>query len=740
MVTHCNRAFENLTGISFNEIVGTNRHWLAFYSAKRPVLADLIVDRATQEEIVKFYGSTCRKSQVVEGAYEAEAFFSDPWDEGKWLFFTAAPLKDERDRIMGAVETLQDITEHKRTEEALRKSEHRYRDLLDLLPSPVALITAQGHVSYLNSAFSQTFGWTLEELKGKKIPFIPPDIDDALFEDGKRSRQKTSSIQRESKRLTKDGKILDVSISSTVFSETGDGPAAELVILRDITQEKRIARQNEAVLQISRALPEYPDYEELLEFVRGEVKRLLASQKAIVILRDEDNKELFLPGTTCDYSNSPATAESLPFPMNQLAVGKVIRTADAVIVNDSLEGPGLSLGPGERPGHRIKNQLLVPLRSFDRIIGVLCAADKKHGNFDESDRDLLNMIAGTVALSIENARFSEEIKRAYREVTDLNRAKDRVINHLSHELKTPTSILYTNLKILKRKLCQLKDLTWQPAMDRSERNLDRILEIQYKVHDIMRDKHYQIHGMLSLLLDRCADILETLVAEQVGEGPVIARIRNRIDELFGTQEALPGEIHASEFIKRRLERLKQQFSHRQVDIFAHLDSLPLLYLPADVLEKIIDALVKNAVENTPDEGKIEIQFQKKGNACVLSVHDFGTGITEEARKQIFEGFYTTRETLDYSSKRPFDFNAGGKGTDLLRIKTFSERYGFQIQMVSSRCRFIPKNSDLCPGKISRCRFCATVEDCRHSGETTFSIVFPGPLQVQSQDKERGHGH
>ena len=80
--------------------------------------------------------------------------------------------------------------------------------------------------------------------------------------------------------------------------------------------------------------------------------------------------------------------------------------------------------------------------------------------------------------------------------------------------------------------------------------------------------------------------------------------------------------------------------------------------------------------------------------------------------------------MAYSSKRAFDFNAGGKGADLLRMKIFSERYNFNIEMESSRCRFIPKETDLCPGRISDCAFCANVEDCYGSGESSFSIHFP----------------
>ncbi|MBW1784976.1 MAG: ATP-binding protein, partial [Deltaproteobacteria bacterium] len=139
----------------------------------------------------------------------------------------------------------------------------------------------------------------------------------------------------------------------------------------------------------------------------------------------------------------------------------------------------------------------------------------------------------------------------------------------------------------------------------------------------------------------------------------------------------------------------------------------------------IDGLVKNAIENTPDEGKIEVNVQKKANDAEMVLRDFGVGITEENQRRIFEGFFATQETIDYSSNRPFDFNAGGKGADLLRMKIFSERYHFTIDMTSSRCRYIPKEGDICPGIISECPFCVKKEDCLVSGGTVFRLQVPG---------------
>ena len=164
IVTHCNRALENLSGISASDLIGTSNQWKTFYPSRRPTLADLIVDNASEEVICSYYPDKYRKSAVIEGGYEVEDFFPRAGAEGKWLFVTAAPLVDDKGDITGAIETLQDITDRKRAEQGLRQSERRLRALLDFAPYPIVVFTLDGRVIYLNPAFSSIFGWTLEEL------------------------------------------------------------------------------------------------------------------------------------------------------------------------------------------------------------------------------------------------------------------------------------------------------------------------------------------------------------------------------------------------------------------------------------------------------------------------------------------------------------------------------------------------------------------------------------------------
>jgi PAS domain S-box-containing protein len=724
VITHCNRAYETFKGIPAEKMIGTRNQWMTFYSTPKPVMMDFIVDRVPEEEILRHFGSRCRRSPVAEGAYEAELFFPDLGEEGEWLFFTTAPLIDENGRLVGAVETIQNVTARKRAEEALRNSERRFRAFIDFAPYPMGVFTLEGHVAYLNPRFTEVFGWTLSELEGKKIPFVPQEEKRNTVEALKRLYREKVLMRQESRRLTKDGRMLDVFIRAAVYRESEEGPSGVVAIFRDITEEKRIARTNEAMLRISLALPRYPNLEDLLDYVNEEVKRLLDVEGCVVILLDEEKQEFFILGAAYDSLEREKRAKELRFQMNELVAGRVVRTGKPVIVSDPSQEPHLHEERDRRLGYKTRNLAVVPLRGPERIAGVLSAINKKRGDFEESDIELLEMIASTVVLSIENARVSEELKKAYQEVSSLNRAKDKVISHLSHELRTPVAVLSGSLKILARSLADTPEERWKSIMDMAQRNLDRITDIQYEAQDIMEGREDRVKTVLALALDQCADELATLFALETGDGAIVEKVRKRIEESFGVKQAVPEALSLAQTVTERLKRLRPSFSHRNLEILDRIEPVPPVLLPRDVLKKVVDGLIRNAVENTPDEGRIEIDVCRKGEGSLLIVRDYGIGILEDARKRIFEGFFSTQDTMSYSTKRPFDFGAGGKGADLLRMKIFAERYHFQIDMASVRCGHIPKETDRCPGRISKCRFCTKMEDCHQSGGTVFTVYFP----------------
>jgi PAS domain S-box-containing protein len=120
-VLYWNKALEEYSGIKAEAVVGTNQHWRAFYDRERPCLSDLLIDEDF-DKIAQYYQGKCKKSRLLEDAYEALDFFPRIGKQGSWLHFTAAPVRDSWGNMFGAIETLEDVTERMKAEELLRRA------------------------------------------------------------------------------------------------------------------------------------------------------------------------------------------------------------------------------------------------------------------------------------------------------------------------------------------------------------------------------------------------------------------------------------------------------------------------------------------------------------------------------------------------------------------------------------------------------------------------------------------
>jgi len=113
-----NKALERYSGLSATDIVGTTRQWQAFYKVERPTLADVLLEGKT-DEIAQLYEGRYNMSTLIEDAWEATDFFPQVGKNGTWLHFTAALIRDETGVVIGAVETLEDITDLMKAEELI---------------------------------------------------------------------------------------------------------------------------------------------------------------------------------------------------------------------------------------------------------------------------------------------------------------------------------------------------------------------------------------------------------------------------------------------------------------------------------------------------------------------------------------------------------------------------------------------------------------------------------------------
>ena len=291
------------------------------------------------------------------------------------------------------------------------------------------------------------------------------------------------------------------------------------------------------------------------------------------------------------------------------------------------------------------------------------------------------------------ARDVTERKQVEEQEGNLRRARDKVLNHLSHELRTPLSLIQGTIRILKRKTqAQTPPIVGGEIFDILEKNVGRLIDIQRETDEIIR----------SYLEMEKSPHLEAL----------------DIPPSAGVERISPYS-----FAQKVLGEVKEKASHRDIQIT--LEGAKDLTLNANpgVLEGMFIGLLKNAIENTPDEGVIRIVLEQKAQWIQLKFMDFGIGVTKENQRRLFDGLFHTLDTELYRSKKPYDFGAGGKGLDLLRMKVYSKRFGFDISVTSQRCLYLPTDRDLCPGRISKCPHCRVREDCFNSGGSTLCLTF-----------------
>jgi PAS domain S-box-containing protein len=257
-VTYWNTAIEALTGIKRGEIIGTDEQWRAFYLEKRPVMADLIVDEASAEEIETYYRGKGAKSRLIDGAYEAEDFFPDLGRNGRWLHFTASPIRDNNGEIIGAIETLEDITERKHAEEALHESEKSFRALFEGAYDAIWVHDLEGNIQTANKAAAELGGYPVEELLRMNVKSFLSDESLKLAREVSRklTEHQPIDLPYELRLIRKDGSEAICMVSTNLIASDGEAKGFQN-IARDVTQEKRMQENLRYYLQeITRAQEE----------------------------------------------------------------------------------------------------------------------------------------------------------------------------------------------------------------------------------------------------------------------------------------------------------------------------------------------------------------------------------------------------------------------------------------------------------------------------------------------------
>ncbi|RJQ65643.1 MAG: PAS domain S-box protein [Desulfobacteraceae bacterium] len=135
-----------------------------------------------------------------------------------------------------------ELAERRKAEARIRESERRYRNFLESSPDPIVVYNMNGVATYVNPAFEQTFGMARQEILGRNIDFVPPEAWPETRAAIKAMLDGQKINLFETQRLTRDGRTLDVQLSSCLYMDEAGRPVGNIVTLRDISDRKRAER------------------------------------------------------------------------------------------------------------------------------------------------------------------------------------------------------------------------------------------------------------------------------------------------------------------------------------------------------------------------------------------------------------------------------------------------------------------------------------------------------------------
>ena len=322
-----------------------------------------------------------------------------------------------RERV---TELEKDQAERKRAEEALRKSEKRYRSLVETSSDWLWEIDANGRYTYVSSRAREIFGYAPEEVIGRTPFDLMPEEEarrvGAIFAEIAAERRPFSLL--ENVNLHRDGRRVVLETSGVpVFGPDGEF-AGYRGIDRDITERKRTeealqqSEREKAILnQIANVFLTIPD-EKIFEGVLAVILKAFKCRYGVFGYIG-DGGDLIIPSMTKEIlSDCQVAGKYMGFPRHlwgNSLWGKAIKEKKSFS----------STGPFETPeGHLpVYNYLTVPIVFADNTIGLVSVANKD-GGFSEEDKTVLERVAGNISpiLSTRLQRDKQELERKRAEV------------------------------------------------------------------------------------------------------------------------------------------------------------------------------------------------------------------------------------------------------------------------------------------------------------------------------------
>ncbi len=606
IVTYWNRAMEKITGAAAETMVGTSRPSTAFWGTARPTMADVILDQIGEDKIQELYGEKWRKSALIDEAYEAEVFFPRLGENGKWCWFTAAPIKGSDGTIIGAIETLWDKTEDKKAEE---EREQHNRELSTLCTIYSALNAPTDLESRINRAVRELLAF----LSADGICIY------LLDEDGKYSLHYSRGLSEDAckKVSVVDEKSIIHHVAQsneyTIYEELPDGCSDEICLL----EEEKIAslayvpisskeKKTFGVIRIVSEKPMYFSHEQknVLELIGNRIG--LAIENAMLqeqyIKSEEKYRTLFNSDPNPIFILSSKNFKILD--MNQRAQDSYGYSREELL--------GL---PFLQIGEDTDEELAQGLTNLAEDQSLLFTKKRHYRKGGKPFYVNINMSFATYrernVIMVSTTDITEVVEK---ETQLIQAGKMTTLGvmaaGMAHEINQPLNVIQVCadffLKMLKR---------GQPIEDEDLRTM---------ANDIVAN------------VDRAAGVIK------------------HVRDFARQSELVHSKVTINDPVRDVFKVLGHQLKMHDIDVALDLDpDIPDITAEHNRLEQVFINLVSNAIDAIDEKSsqadshdspkRLSIKSFVENDQVMVHVTDTGTGMSEEVKNKIFEPFFTTKK-------------------------------------------------------------------------------------------------
>lgn len=612
--TEVNESACKLLGYSREELVGLTI---------KDILAEEEIERfESMEKMTIFEKKSISiaewKHKRKDGTYFMSEVCAQMLPNGRWLAF------------------MRNIDERKQFDEQISRKQAKYRALFESLYDGVVVVDSEGTIQMANPQMEYWFGYKPEELTGKKVEILIPNIlQQEDFFKHPISRPMGSIHDLYGKRKSGTVFPIDISLSPGIDE---DGNVIVTAMIRDISAQKENEQREQVVSLIGQKLPQLQNLRDrlragadilVLNVVSWGSIHLRAGHSANMdhldfLCRDESKKKMI------ESLRNYHLANEVLDDMLKYMSGK----PGILVRNDYMDSFLRRFIPEQciEEIHQLGTHavVVIPIIARERPMGMMILG-KKSENFDRADLEFLRTAVDQIATNADNALL-------YQQAMNSSKMREDLVAIISHDLKSPLSVIRLRSEAL-------------ASLTKSNKSPEEI-------NDAILRSTGKIEAAVQRSLTLISDLLDFAKMEAGGFG-VEVKEENSMTLL---QETLDAHIALA----------NAKGINLTIQTIQKLTELPHVAADFSRILQVLSNLVSNAIKFTERGGEVSLEARPFGEDKVLFiVKDTGMGIGEEEKAHVFDRYW-----------QPYRNRNHGSGLGLSIVKGIIEAHGGQIWLES----------------------------------------------------------